>query len=146
MTVPTRKKIIQCYQVREAIECQSARIISESITPEQLSVLYSIANELDTVPYVEKSALDSRNNHLRFHNSLVEYTDNDLLVRTLNRINLFWVLCKALGARASDIEYPRYWHRKLLDEIATGNPERAEAAMREHVLDSLGPVLKTLDG
>jgi DNA-binding GntR family transcriptional regulator len=145
VTVPTREKIIQSYQVREAIECQSARILSQIITPEQIDNLLSIATELDTVPYEEKSTIDSRNYHLRFHNCLAEYTNNDLLVRTLNRINLFWVLCKALGARATQTEYPRYWHRKLVDEIAAGDPDRAEAAMREHVLDSLGPVLESLD-
>lgn len=88
--------------------------------------------------------MDSRNNHLNFHQGLAELTDNDMLVRTLSRINLFWVLCKALGVRASKIQYPRYWHRKLLDEINTGDPERAERAMREHILDSLGPILATL--
>ena len=69
---------------------------------------------------------------------------DEMLIKTLNRINLFWVLCKALGARASKTQYPRYWHRKLLDEINTGDPERAEKAMREHILDSLGPILATL--
>ena len=94
--------------------------------------------------YEENSALDSRKNHLRFHRGLAELTDNEMLIKTLNRINLFWVLCKALGARASKTQYPRYWHRKLLDEINTGDPERAEKAMREHILDSLGPILATL--
>lgn len=145
VAVPTRKRIIQCYQLREAIECQCARILSQTITAEQLEELYGIARELDTVPYAEERAADSRDHHLRFHNCLAEYTDNDLLVRTLNRMNLFWVLCKALSARASSIETPRYWHCKLVDEIASGDPERAEKAMREHVLDSLEPVLNTLE-
>ena len=145
VAVPTRKRIIQCYQLREAIECQCARILSQSITAEQLEELYRIARELDTVPYAEEHAADSRDYHLRFHNCLAEYTDNDLLVRTLNRMNLFWVVCKALRARASSIETPRYWHCKLVDEIASGDPERAEKAMREHVLDSLEPVLNTLE-
>ncbi len=145
VVMPTKEKIIQCYQVREAIECQVARILSRSITPEQIGELGVIATELDTVPYAKDSVVDSRNNHLRFHNRLAECTGNDLLVRTLNRINLFWVLCKALGERASKTEYPRYWHRKLIDEIAAGDPDRAEAVMREHVLDSLQPILDTLD-
>lgn len=145
VAVPNREKVIQCYQVREAIECQVARILSKTITPEQINVLSEIATELDTVPYVKESAVDSRNNHLRFHNFMAECTGNDMLVRMLNRINLFWVLCKALGVRASHTHYPRYWHRKLLDEITAGDPERAEAATREHVLDSLGPILESLN-
>lgn len=135
---------MDCYQLREAIECQVARIVSQKASPERMQELIYIATELDTVPYQENSAMDSRNNHLNFHQGLAELTDNDMLVRTLSRINLFWVLCKALGVRASKIQYPRYWHRKLLDEINTGDPERAERAMREHILDSLGPILATL--
>ena len=144
VTIPNRKKIMECYQLREAIECQVARIVSQNPSPERMQELIYIATELDTVPYEENSALDSRKNHLRFHRGLAELTDNEMLIKTLNRINLFWVLCKALGARASKTQYPRYWHRKLLDEINTGDPERAEKAMREHILDSLGPILATL--
>ena len=144
VTIPNRKKIMDCYQLREAIECQVARIVSQKASPKRMQELIHIATELDTVPYQENSAMDSRNNHLNFHQGLAELTDNDMLVRTLSRINLFWVLCKALGVRASKIQYPRYWHRKLLDEINTGDPERAERAMREHILDSLGPILATL--
>lgn len=144
VTIPNRKKIMECYQLREAIECQVARIVSQNPSPERMQELIYIATELDTVPYQENSAMDSRNNHLNFHRGLAELTDNDMLVRTLSRINLFWVLCKALGARASKTQYPRYWHRKLLDEINTGDPDRAERAMREHILDSLGPILATL--
>lgn len=137
VTVPTLEKIKQSYQLREAIECQSARILAENMTSEQKYVLMEIATELDTVPYKEDTALDSRNSHVLFHTKLTDFTNNHLLVDTLRKINLFWVLCKAIGTNAPKTSYPRYWHRYLVDEIAKGDPDLAERAMRRHVNDSL---------
>lgn len=145
VTVPTKQRIVQIYQLREAIECQVARLLSQSITEEQVAEIMAIATELDTVPYDESNAVDARKNHINFHQYLAQYTGNDQLVKTLNRINLFWILCKALGARAAKTQYPRYWHRKLVDEITKGDPDNAEKAMREHVLDSLAPIIEQFD-
>lgn len=141
VTIPTLEKIKQSYQLREAIECQSARILSLSMTQEQKNILMEIAAELDTVPYKEDTAIDSRNSHVLFHTKLTDFTNNHLLVDTLRKINLFWVLCKAIGTNAPKTAYPRYWHRYLVDEISKGDPDTAERAMRQHVNDSLVTII-----
>ena len=82
---------------------------------------------------------------MQFHRDLAQYTGNSMLVANLDKINLFWILCQALGANASKKSYPRYWHRKLLDDIKSGDPDRAEKSMREHVYDSLDPILEALN-
>ena len=56
VTVPTLEKVRQSYQLREAIECQSARYLAEHMTAEQEAVLYALAEELDTVPYTQATA------------------------------------------------------------------------------------------
>ena len=66
-------------------------------------------------------------------------------MKALDRANLFWVLCQALNAKASKEVYPRYWHRKLMDDIRSGDVERAEESMRQHVLDSLQPILDAME-
>ena len=137
VTVPTLEKIRQSYQLREAIECQSARYLAEHMTAEQEAVLMTMATELDTVPYSQDTALDTRNTHLNFHTRLTEFTGNPILMDTLRRINLFWILCKASGTRAPGCQYPRYWHRLLIDKIKSGDCQTAEEAMRVHVNDSL---------
>ena len=137
VTVPTLEKIRQNYQLREAIECQSARILAKSMTLEQKAVLMEIATELDTVPYTADTVIDSRNSHLMFHRKLTDFTGNQLLVDALRRINLFWVLCQAIGTNAPKVAYPRYLHRYLVDEIAKGDQDLAEEVMRRHVNDSL---------
>lgn len=141
VTVPTVEKIKQNYQLREAVECQSARILSQTMTAQQKAVLMSIAEELDTVPYKKETAIDSRDSHVLFHTKLTDFTGNPLLVDTLRRINLFWILSKAIGSSAPTVNYPRYWHRYLVDEIAKGDKDNAEAVMRRHVNDSLAPII-----
>lgn len=144
VTVPTMENVIHTYQLREAVECQVVRIISRQITKIQADELLETATELDTVPYDDTSIDESRNNHLKFHRGLALCTGNDLLLKTLDKANLFWILCQALRAKASKTQYPRYWHRKLMEDILSGNPDRAEESMREHVMDSLGPILEAI--
>jgi len=140
---PTKEKIIENYQLREAVECQSARILSQIITAEQKHQLMTIATELDTIPYNENTVFDSRNSHLLFHEKLTEFTENNLLINTLKKINLFWILCKALGSNAPRVTYPRYWHRYLVDTIIKGDPDEAEKVMRAHVNDSLKLIIES---
>ncbi len=137
VTTPTVEKIREVYQLREAIECQSARHLAKHMTEGQRTVLMEIATELDTVPYKAETVIDSRNSHVLFHRKLTEFTGNSLLMDTLRRINLFYVLCRAIGTNAPRVTYPRYWHRYLVDEIAKGDPDHAEQVMREHINDSL---------
>ena len=141
VTVPTLEKIRQNYQLREAIECQSARILAGTMTLEQKAVLMEIATELDTVPYTPDTVVDSRNSHQMFHTRLTAFTGNQLLLDALRLINLFWVLCRAIGSVAPKVSYPRYWHRYLVDQIAKGDPDLAEAVMRTHVNDSLVSII-----
>lgn len=145
VTVPTLDKIKECYQLREAIECQSARILASNITSDQQSELMKIATDLDTIPYTPETVIDSRKSHVLFHERLTEFTNVSLLIETLHKINLFYVLCKAISANAPQVKYPRYWHRYLVDEIAKGDPDNAEKVMRVHVNDSLTAIIAAME-
>ena len=142
VTIPTEQKVIESFDAREAIECQVARIVSGSLTKEQKAVLYQIAEELDTIPYDSSTVKESRDRHLNFHKTLADASGNTFLTKMLDHINLFWILCNAMLHKASKTEYPRYWHRKLMDDISSGDPDRAERSMREHVRDSRDSVLE----
>lgn len=143
VAVPSSDMVRKMYQYREALECQIARILSRNMTKRQHDEIFAIATDLDVVSYEDKDA--KRTLHLEFHRKLAEFTGNRLLTTAMERINLFWILCKALdGVKSVRGDTVRYWHRYLIDEICAGDPDRAEKAMREHVLDSLDPVLKLI--
>ena len=143
VAVPSSDRVRKMYQYREALECQIARILSRDMTTAQHQEIFDIATQLDVVSYEDREK--KRSLHLEFHYKLAKYTGNPLLATSLERINYFWILCKALdGTKSMRGDSVRYWHRYLIDEIQSGDPDRAEKAMREHVLDSLEPVLRLI--
>lgn len=146
VTVPTKERIYKMYEVREALECQIARILAVKMTKEQMELITPIATALDTEPYDENHRDEAQAQHMKFHMSLAQFTGNEYLEASLEKINLFWILCTALHARARTVVYPRYWHRKLIDDIVSGDAERAESSMRKHIIDSLIPIIESKSG
>ena len=144
VTVPTEEKVRETIDAREAVECQIARILSETINEEQKLLLYKIAEELDTIPYTAETVDASRERHYRFHRLLAEYAGNRLLSDMLTKVDFFRSLCDSLKGVAANAQYPRYWHRKLMDDICSGDPDRAERGMREHVRDSKPYLLESV--
>lgn len=142
VTVPTLEKVKQVYQFREAIECQTARIVSQTMTAEQRAVLSEIATILDTTPYSPETVDEMQEMHFQFHTKLTEFSCNPLLEDALRKINLFWLLCKALREKRPQVTVPRYWHMRLIDVIAEGDSQKAEEMMREHILDSFYPIIE----
>jgi DNA-binding GntR family transcriptional regulator len=134
---PTLEKIKEIYILREAIECQVARVLSQKINAEEEQVLRSIAIKLDTCEYSEDTQGNITDSHYEFHMKMAEYTGYNSLVSSLKRINLFWVLCKAISTRREKSPMPKDWHKRVVDGIMTGDPDKAEAIMRIHVADSL---------
>ncbi len=145
VTIPTKEKIIQTYEVREALECQVAYLLAGKMTVKQQAEISELALDLDTVPYLESNKEEAWQHHWKFHTYLAAYTGNDMLQAALKRTNLFWILCNALKVVAPQKKYPRYWHRKLVDTIMEGDKLKAEQAMREHVRESLPPILAAIE-
>ena len=138
VTVPTKKKIEDMYVLREAIECQAARILSAKMTKAQEQQLREIAKSLDNVRFSKETHTDISKLHHLFHSKLTEFTEAESLKIALRRTNLFYLLYQAVGVtRLNEISGPRYWHEMLLDEIVSGDPNRADTAMRNHINESL---------
>lgn len=145
VTVPTREKVKDMYILREAIECQIARILAEQIKPEQEEELRKMAKEVDSTAYNANTYPDISKTHYRFHSKLAAFTGYNSLINGLRRINLFWILCKAISSTRERAPYPKVWHELLLDSILSGDPDEAERMMRIHVNDSLKPILEDIE-
>ena len=145
VTVPTLEKIKGMYVLREAIECQVARILAQSISPENEKELRHIASVLDNAVYTKDNYEEITQIHYEFHSKIAESTGYYTLVNTLRRINLFWILYKAVSTRREKSTIPKYWHMRLLDEILSGDPDRAERMMRIHIYDSLDAIVSKWD-
>ena len=145
VTVPTKKKVEDMYILREAVECQAARLLAVKMTTSQEQQLRDIAKQLDNVTFSKETHSNISKIHYLFHSKLTEFTEAESLKIALRRTNLFYLLYKAVAVtRINEFSGPRYWHELLLDKIVSGDPDSAEAAMRAHIYESLKHIKQDL--
>lgn len=134
ITQLTAAKVKDETVLREALECQVARVAAEELRPADLPRLGELADKVDAL--LRSPGSNSRTDmetHQEFHLALAQLTGSLLLLREVERLwrrhFLFftWMSGKVWPS-------PAHWHRSLLDAIASGDPDTAERAMREHVL------------
>jgi DNA-binding GntR family transcriptional regulator len=119
--------------LREALECQAARLCAENASEYQVQELYALADALDGLlaaadPWSEAGM----NKHLEYHLALAHASGYSVLAEELERVwlrrfvQLNWI-------NAIIYPVPPHWHRQLTDAIATRDLAYAEAKMRHHV-------------
>jgi DNA-binding GntR family transcriptional regulator len=122
------------YYLREAIECQVARILAEHISAEQSEELIEFTRDLDE--FGSTHPVDDRywKNDYGFHLMLAKFAGSKSLLREIQKINLFrflqrareWVLVKKQA-------FPKDHHMSVVDAILSRDPDRAENVMRNHI-------------
>jgi len=130
--------------LREALECQAARLYCGAPVRAQRERLRELARTIDADVDADAAVRPATYRaELAFHRALVELADCPALLREFDRvmrIGLFYQIGVALPARA---ERPRQAHARLLRELAHEDPQRAETAMREHLLAGRSALLAT---
>lgn len=122
------------YLLREAVECQVARILAENLTTVQETNLSSMATRLDDLLARDTIVEEFWELDHEFHQTLAGYTDCQSLKRALDRINLFRLMQKTKEEVAlSHISLPRDLHLSLVKAIMSRDPDAAERQMREHI-------------
>jgi phosphonate utilization transcriptional regulator len=127
---------MEIYDLRAMMEESVGRALAGAITPVQLKAVHAL---VDTMGRAVKAG-DADAYHLlnlEFHDRLVEFTGNRKLTaiyrQLINELSLFRRLnladAKMMPLSASE-------HDGIVKAIASGNPERAGRAMREHVTES----------
>jgi DNA-binding GntR family transcriptional regulator len=133
----SRETIRDRFALREAVECQVARILAKHLTREQEKQLVEIAAELDNTsrdPKVEDVYWDK---HYGFHLLMGEFTGCKSLIEALHRMNLFILLQRALDTRRrKPRKIAKDLHMQVVKGILSKDPDVAEQAMRTHIFDS----------
>ena len=118
----------QLYEARLQTERLTARLAAERITPDQLQRLESLFAGLPD----DQSFLDDREVDWQFHKGIAEATQNRYLLDIVERLY-------SLGTRLRNLRYPYESvevladYRAVLGALRGRDPERAEAAMVQHV-------------
>jgi DNA-binding GntR family transcriptional regulator len=140
----TPEKIYGRYIVREALEGMAARLAAQNATEEEKRELMAMAEECDRELVSDRmNRQDKANLHYKLHEKIVNITRCPELIQSINRNNLHTVIL----SNAYHIDWRHdnpQRHRTLVQSIIAGNPDLAEATMRDHVRDGYAMELKAL--
>lgn len=127
----------EIYEVRAALDELVGRRLAASIRPEQLKELRGIVDRMDKA--TSKKDIDAYYPlNLQFHDTLVQFTGNRKLLATyrriVNELNLY--RREALAGGGGGLPVSTAEHRRIVDAIASGDPDRAGRALHDHVTAS----------
>lgn len=116
--------------LREAIECQAARMYCGSRVRGQRASLESLAAELETT---EADTPAHWKQEIDFHSKLVELSECPPLFREFNRFIRLGVFYRLNHILQSSDRLDGQNHQTLIDVLAKDDPDSAERAVREHL-------------
>lgn len=145
--IPTAEEARGRFEIREALECQSARLCAERSTLQERLDLKRSAEHLDTLfarPVSEDMDKDLifavQRVHTDLHMKIATYARSEALREALENYHVLifnWLFNTAAGPHSP----PDRFHQELVDVIIAGDPQKAESAMRSHVRFGLDNVL-----
>lgn len=146
--VPTKKRIVEIYQVREGIEVMVAYLLATSAKPEQKEQLKTLAEACDRIKVEDQESINKFSElHRELHLKMAEFTGNHQLRDHLERLGLRLLIYQsAKYTWFRQVDNWDYWHRGLLDKILSGDPETAQNAMHEHIQHGLRYDLQAFSG
>ncbi len=137
--VPTAQEVQERFELRQALEGQSARLCAERATFQERLELKRLAANVDAL-YAKAPFQDVRDDlafavneaHVALHMRIAEYARSGLLKSEIEKSHVLifnWLYDTARGQRI----LPPNFHRDLINIIAEGGPHKARDAMENHV-------------
>jgi DNA-binding GntR family transcriptional regulator len=120
----SKRELVRLFEVREALECLSARLTATQITDEQVDQLGELFRGLDVNPTPEAVAR-------YLHWELVKISGNRYLVNAMDAVNVMVFTFQYGLYRPIAEAIQEHW--TLLDALRKHDPAASEAAMRAHV-------------
>ncbi|MCK5249962.1 MAG: GntR family transcriptional regulator [Spirochaetaceae bacterium] len=140
---PLTREYFEGEQVmREALECQSARLCAQNMDNRSAEKLEELAEFLDNQNGEDPS--EGMTKHEEFHVAIAAAGGSGILMTEIEKIfyrEFMW----ATWRNAKHFKNPDGWHNTLLAALKTGDPEQAEAAMRKHVIYNSEKLLDLLE-
>ena len=145
--VETRERIINLYAIREALEVMAAYMLAGHIEERDAGLLWEAAEACDLSSTEDAHDLERFSEmHRRFHLQLADATKNRILEQELERLRVRSLIFQSTKADwYRDLDNPEWWHRHLVEEVLSGDTDRAQEAMHLHVQHGLRHDLKLFD-
>lgn len=137
--IPDVDEIRERYQLREALETQSARLFAMHATKSERAEIRSQAKRLDKLyaEYLASSGdgaaqLAFQSEHMAFHSRVAELSRCHLLKLALEREQVL-IYNALLDVASRQRSLPPRFHSDLADALVSGDVHKADEAMRRHV-------------
>jgi len=131
--------------LRQAIECQAARMCAADASDAEMQELRKKAIELDQVLTTRPQDPISRDMHMEFHIAIARVAKSKSLVRQLE---MSWFRRQMhfnfLTENASLSITPPAWHERLIAALATRDQDLAEREMREHTSYQIKELIQSI--
>jgi GntR family L-lactate dehydrogenase operon transcriptional regulator len=120
---------------RRGVEREIARAVAGSISAAGIATLRTVLRDYELAINAEKTRRDAA---INFHKALASFVDNTMLRAVALVVfdprfdTLEQVLDVVTASRGTTHDSPRE-HEELMEAIAAGNPDAAEAAMVRHI-------------
>ncbi len=144
--IPTEKDVRELYELREALETQSARLFAERATGAQRLELGRLAEQVDVLFGRLAAGGDDpafrfavHSHHVQLHMRIAEHAGSDILRQMIER-NHVLILNWLFDVAGRRTPLPPGFHAQLVEALVSGDPARADAAMRAHVRYGLAEV------
>jgi GntR family transcriptional regulator, rspAB operon transcriptional repressor len=144
--IPSEADVRELYELREALESQSARLFAERATASERLEIRRLAAQVDVLFHRLTASDDDpelrfvvHSHHVQLHMRIAEHARSQLLQRMIDR-NHVLILNWLFDVTARQTPLPRDFHGQLAAVLTTGTPAEADAAMRAHIRHGLAEV------
>lgn len=132
----TRERLEEEHILREAIECQIAREFAVRASEQDRESMMRLAREVDDIergrdPTDQDVNRQFQQIHLHYHVMLAKLCRVNLLYEQVKKV-WFRRLMFVWNVDKKQFPTPPDWHETLTNALNSGNPERADMAMRHH--------------
>ena len=141
--IPTPEEVRGYFVLREALEMHTARIFSERATPDERREVKRIAAKVDELwGSPDKNAF--REVHVQLHRRIAECARSAALAEAIDNVHAL-VSAWSCGAIVHDPSRVVRIHRNLARTVCGNDPDKASAAMQQHVREGLSEALRHLE-
>jgi DNA-binding GntR family transcriptional regulator len=148
--IPTEKDVRELYELREALETQSARLFAERATAAQRQEMRRLASQVDDLfGRLEAEGSDPafrfevHRRHVALHMRIADHAGSGILRQMIER-NHVLILNWLFDVAGRRTPLPPGFHSELVEALTSGEVARADAAMRAHVRYGLPEVARHL--
>lgn len=137
--VPSEQDVRELYELREALETQSARLFAQRATAAQRLEMRRLAVQVDELfGRLEAEGRDPafrflvHSRHVELHMRIADHAGSGILRQMIER-NHVLILNWLFDVAGRRTPLPPGFHSELVEALVSGDPARADAAMRAHV-------------